>query len=52
VYEVIVTPNGTQNPYIDQTYTIPTGSIRTFVIVDNTGGGGINAFPLELNDLN
>jgi Domain of unknown function (DUF4397) len=54
VYEVIVTPNGTQNPYINQTYTIPTGSIRTFVIVDNQGGGGgvPSQIPLELNDLN
>ena len=52
VYEVIVTPNGNQTSIINQTYTITTGSIRTFVIVDNTGGGGINAFPLELNDLN
>jgi len=54
VYEVIVTPNGTQSPYIDQTYTIPTGSIRTLVIVDNQGGGGgvPSQIPLELNDLN
>ena len=52
VYEVIVTPHGNQTPSINQNYTILTGSIRTFVIVDNTGGGGINAFPLELNDLN
>jgi Domain of unknown function (DUF4397) len=52
VYEVIVTPNGNQTPIINQNYTITTGSIRTFVIVDNTGGGGISAFPLELADLN
>jgi len=54
VYEVIVTQHGNQQtPYINQNYTIPTGAIRTFVIVDNTGGvGGINGFPLELNDLN
>ena len=52
VYEVIVTPNGNQTPIINQNYTITTGSIRTFVMVDNTGGGGISEFPLELNDLN
>jgi hypothetical protein len=54
VYEVIVTPNGTQSPFINQNYTIPTGSIRTFVIVDNQGGGGgvPSQIPLELNDLN
>jgi len=52
VYEVIVTPNGNQTPIINQNYTITTGSIRTFVMVDNTGGGGISEFPLQLNDLN
>jgi len=54
VYEVIVTPNGTQSSFINQNYTIPTGSIRTFVIVDNQGGGGgvPSQIPLELNDLN
>lgn len=52
VYEVIVTPDGNQTPIINQNYTITTGSIRSFVIVDNTGGGGINEFPLALNDLN
>jgi len=54
VYEVIVTPNGQQTPYINQNYTIPTGSIRTLVIVDNQGGGGgvPSQIPLELNDLN
>lgn len=53
-YEVIVTPNGTQSPYINQNYIIPTGSIRTLVIVDNQGGGGgaPSQFPLVLNDLN
>jgi hypothetical protein len=54
VYEVIVTPNGNQTPYINQNYTIPTGSIRTVVIVDNQGGGGgvPSQIPLVLNDLN
>jgi hypothetical protein len=54
VYEVIVTLHGTQSPYINQEYTVPTGSIRTFVIVDNQGGGGgvPSQIPLELNDLN
>jgi hypothetical protein len=54
VYEVIVTPVGTQTPYINQNYTITIGSIRTLVIVDNQGGGGgaPSQFPLVLNDLN
>jgi hypothetical protein len=52
VYEVVVTPHGNQTPDINQNYTIVTGAIRTFVIVDTQGGGGINAFPIELNDLN
>ena len=52
VYEVIVTPNGNQTPYVNQNYNIPTGSIRTLVIVDNQGGGGIAQIPLLLNDLN
>jgi hypothetical protein len=50
VYQVIVTPNGNQTPYINQNYTITTGSIRTLVIVDN--GNQVSQFPLELNDLN
>ena len=50
MYEVIVTPNGTQTPYIDQTYTITAGSIRTLVIVDN--GNQVSQLPLLLTDLN
>jgi len=50
MYEVIVTPNGTQTPYINQTYTITAGSIRTLVIVDN--GNQVSQLPLLLNDLN
>jgi Domain of unknown function (DUF4397) len=51
-YEVVATPHGNQTPYVDQIYSTPTGSIRTLVIVDNQGGGGISTFPLVLNDLN
>jgi hypothetical protein len=50
MYEVIVTPHGTQTPYINQTYTITAGSIRTLVIVDN--GNQVSQLPLLLNDLN
>lgn len=51
-YEVAITPQGLKNADIDQIYQTPTGSIRTLIIVDNQGGAGISAFPLELNDLN
>ena len=50
VYEVIVTPHGNQTPSINQNYTILTGSIRTFVIVDN--GNQVSQLPLLLADLN
>ncbi len=52
-YEVIATPHG--NPGfndVDQVYQSPTGSIRTLVIVDNQGGGGISLIPIQLLDLN
>jgi hypothetical protein len=52
-YQVIATPHGNQGGSdVNQIYPTPTGSIRTLVIVDNQGGGGISQFPLELNDLN
>lgn len=51
-YAVIATPHGNQTPDINQNYTLSAGQIRTIVIVDNQGGGGISAFPLLLNDLN
>ena len=50
VYEVIVSPHGNQTPSINQNYTILTGSIRTFVIVDN--GNQVSQLPLLLADLN
>jgi hypothetical protein len=54
-YSLIVTPNGNQTPYINQTYifgTSSSGAIRTFVVVDNQNGGSVADHPLELDDLN
>jgi len=51
-HEVIATPHGNQTPDVSQVYQTPTGSIRTLIIVDDQGGGGISTLPLELNDLN
>ena len=51
-YEVFATPHGNTFEDVNQIYATPTGSIRTLVIVDNQGGGGISQLPIELNDLN
>jgi hypothetical protein len=54
-YEVVVTGHGNfqGGGLPNQTYVTPTSSIRTLVIVDNSGGaGGVSLFPLVLNDLN
>jgi hypothetical protein len=52
-YWVIVTTSGSKEEYIPaQSYPLPTaGMIRTFVLVDNPGGGYPPSW-LELNDLN
>ncbi len=50
-YEVVVTGHGNLQQYVNQTYVTPTSSIRTLVIVDNSGGVGVSFFPLVLNDL-
>jgi Domain of unknown function (DUF4397) len=54
-YELIITPSGNQTSYVDSDYQFgsSTGTaIRTFVLVDNQGGGSVSRFPLELADLN
>jgi Domain of unknown function (DUF4397) len=54
-YTLIVTPNGNQSEYINQTYTFGSssaGAIRSFVVVDVLNGGRVSPFPLELDDLN
>jgi hypothetical protein len=52
-YEVDIVPHQNFAPeYVNQVYVTPTSSIRTLVIVDNSGGIGISFFPLVLNDLN
>jgi len=47
-YELVVTPHGSQNPFFNNTYQPPTGSIRTMVIMDS--GNVISSF-LVLDDL-
>jgi len=51
-YEVVVTGHQNFQEYVNQVYQTPTSSIRTLVIVDNSGGVGISFFPLVLADLN
>jgi Domain of unknown function (DUF4397) len=51
-YEVFITPNGSQTNIVDQIYATPTGSIRTLVVVDESGQIITSPFPLELSDLN
>ena len=52
-YEIVMTPVGQKSNDIDiQPSDLDTaGRIRTFVVVDNAGGG-ISGSPLELSDLN
>jgi len=53
--QVIATLTGDANklPIANQTYPdLATGQVRTFVILDNAGGGSVSLTPLELSDLN
>lgn len=52
-YNVIITLSGSKTAYITQPFTLQSGSIRTLVLVDNTGdGNGTSQTPIVLNDLN
>ncbi|MFI5118418.1 MAG: DUF4397 domain-containing protein [Terriglobales bacterium] len=51
-YSVIITTSGSKAEYVvPQDYTLVAGQIRTFVLVDNPGGGYPPSW-VELNDLN
>jgi hypothetical protein len=51
-YELVVTPQGNTTRYVDQNYSLTAGQIRSFVLVDVSGGGALSGLPLELSDLN
>lgn len=52
-YAVIFTANRSKQVIINQPFTPESGSITTFVLMDNSGGNsGMSGTPLVLNDLN